>query len=82
MATLIEVATEISKRTGIKTEEVFTVLNQLGDSAVEVMKQKGNRLHIPKLGTFKIEKLPRKRKPTLTFIPSTVVRKYNLQEAR
>ena len=81
MATLFEVAEEISRKTGVKTEEAFTVLNALGSSAIAVMKEKGNRLHIPNLGTFKIEKLPRKRKPTLTFIPSTVIRKQTVLEA-
>ena len=81
MATLFEVAEEISRKTGVKTEEALTVLNALGDSAVAVMRRNGNRLHIPKLGTFKIEKPGNgKRKLDLTFSPSIGIRKYKLQE--
>lgn len=80
MATMHDLAVEISKRTGIDTDTVKQVLRELGDSALEVMKKHENRLHIPQLGVFEIEKLPRKRKPTLIFKPSIAVRKYKLQE--
>ena len=80
MAIMHDLAVEISKRTGIDTDTVKQVLRELGDSALEVMKKSENRLHIPQLGVFEIEKLPRKRKPTLIFKPSLAVSKYKLQE--
>ena len=83
MATLFELSEEISKKTGVETEKVKDVLYALGDGIIAAMKRDGlseYRIHIPYLGIFKIEKLPKKRKPQLVFYPSKAFEKYKIQE--
>ena len=83
MATLFELAQEISKKTGVKVEDVKAVLYALGDGVIEAMKKdpfSDYRLQIPKFGVFKIEKLPSKRKAQLVFYPAPAIQDYKIKQ--